>query len=125
MYGQGKTGGQSAVLEIEAPTNQACFAVLPNEVHDPYFLQFWLRCSYSALRALSDARGWNQANLNGALLRDFRVPVLPLFEQRTIVGRAQAAISEADRLNEVIRRRAADVDLLPSRSFDRAFGGHC
>ena len=30
MYGQGKTRGQSAVLEVEATTNQACFAIFPN-----------------------------------------------------------------------------------------------
>ena len=32
MYGQGKTRGQSAILKIKATTNQACFAILPNEI---------------------------------------------------------------------------------------------
>jgi restriction endonuclease S subunit len=125
MYGQGKTRGQSAVLEIEATTNQACFAILPNQIVDPYFLQLWLRRSYTALRALSDARGGNQANLNGELLRDFRVPVSPLSDQNAFVLRARTAVSETDLLRDVISRRRKDIDLLPSRSLARAFGGIC
>src|SRR5580704_17304369 len=46
MYGQGKTRGQSAVLEVEATTNQACFAILPSETFVPEYLQYWLRLSY-------------------------------------------------------------------------------
>ena len=54
MYGQGKTRGQSAILEIPATTNQACFAVLPNVTWKPDFLFLWLQASYQDLRDLSD-----------------------------------------------------------------------
>jgi len=37
MYGQGKTRGQSAILEMAATTNQACFAILPNDTWEPEF----------------------------------------------------------------------------------------
>lgn len=57
MYGQGKTRGHSAVLEIEATTNQACFAILPNEAFVPEYLQYWLQGLYQSLRDLSDGRG--------------------------------------------------------------------
>jgi type I restriction enzyme, S subunit len=68
MYGQGRTRGQSALLEIEATVNQACFAILPNDTFEPEYLQLWLRHSYQALRNISDARGGNQSNLNGEIL---------------------------------------------------------
>jgi restriction endonuclease S subunit len=63
MYGQGKTRGQSAILEIPATTNQACFAILPNGTWEPDFLYLWLKSSYQDLRDLSEDRGGNQANL--------------------------------------------------------------
>ena len=74
MYGQGKTRGQSAILEISATINQACFAILPNETWVPEFLHLWLTANYQNLRGLSEGRGGNQANLNGALLNALKVP---------------------------------------------------
>ncbi|WP_291522933.1 restriction endonuclease subunit S [Acidithiobacillus sp.] len=60
MYGQGKTRGQSAILEIPAATNQACFAILPNDTWEPNFLYLWLKSSYQDLRDLSEDRGGNE-----------------------------------------------------------------
>jgi type I restriction enzyme, S subunit len=121
MYGQGKTRGQSAVLEIEATTNQACFAILPNADVDPYYLQLWLRLSYTSLRGLSDARGGNQANLNGEMLRALKIPLLPLAEQKEIVNRALPALREIDRLDERLRVSSQEMDLLPRRLLATAF----
>ena len=96
MYGQGKTRGQSAILEVEATTNQACFAILPNDTWNACFLHYWLMASYEDLRTLSDGRGGNQANLNGALLNALEIPAPSLDEQRCIVQRLQAQLAEAD-----------------------------
>ncbi|MCM2287475.1 MAG: restriction endonuclease subunit S [Sulfuritalea sp.] len=93
MYGQGKTRGQSAVLEIEAATNQACFAILPNETFDPEYLQFWLRHSYQNLRAQSEARGGNQSNLNGGMLSGFEVPRMPRDRQEGIAKKIKAGLA--------------------------------
>ena len=123
MYGQGKTRGQSAVLEIEATTNQACFAILPSPVLDPCYLQLWLRCSYSALRGLSDARGGNQANLNGEILRKFEVPLLPLAEQRRLGSLVQENLLEAEQLRDAVEFRSRQIELLPGRLLREAFEG--
>jgi type I restriction enzyme, S subunit len=74
MIGQGKTRGQSALLAIEATTNQNCFAILPNDTWEPEFLYYWFVSSYQYLRNFSADRGGNQSALNGTLLRALRVP---------------------------------------------------
>lgn len=98
MYGQGKTRGQSAVLEVEATINQACFAIFPNESFDPYYLQYWLRHSYEKLRSASDGRGGNQSNLNGEILGSVEAPWINRTAQVNISAHLQsqlAAIEDA------------------------------
>ncbi len=121
MYGQGKTRGQSALLRVAATTNQACFAILPTPALDPEYLQFWLRHSYEALRALSDSRGGNQSNLNGALMNAFVVPLLPLEKQQAIARHIMQAIEDANALQETIEQQLRDIERLPSRLLAAAF----
>lgn len=121
MYGQGKTRGQSAVLEVEATTNQACFAILPNDTFEPEYLQLWLRHSYEALRTLSEARGGNQSNLNGALLNAFEAPLIPRKQQQAIAKRIKQALSEAAALKARIHKHLNEIDLLPARLLTAAF----
>ena len=122
MYGQGKTRGQSAVLNVAATTNQACFAILPSEALDSEYLQFWLRHSYGALRSLSDSRGGNQSNLNGALMNAFEVPLLPLSKQKDIARHVRQAIADASALQQTIELQLRDIELLPSRLLSEVFG---
>jgi restriction endonuclease S subunit len=121
MYGQGKTRGQSAILEIPATTNQACFAVLPNVTWKPDFLFLWLQASYQDLRDLSDDRGGNQANLNGALLNALEVPAPNQAEQQALVLRIQAAMAEVDAIEASAKVALADIQRLPSRVLAQAF----
>ena len=121
MYGQGKTRGQSAILEIPATTNQACFAVLPNATWEPDFLFLWLQASYQDLRDLSDDRGGNQANLNGALLNALEVPAPSKTEQQALVLRIQAAMAEVDAIEASAKAALADIECLPSRVLAQAF----
>lgn len=121
MYGQGKTRGQSAVLEVPATTNQACFAILPNETFDHEYLQFWLRHSYGDLRALSDSRGGNQSNLNGAILNSFEVPRVSRAKQRAIVKHIKQALQEATSLQSSVESRMNELEKLPSRLLAQAF----
>lgn len=121
MYGQGKTRGQSAILEIPATTNQACFAILPNDTWEPDFLQLWLKSSYQDLRDLSADRGGNQANLNGALLNALEVPAPTKTEQQNIVARIQAAMKEIDTLENSVKAALEDIKRLPNRVLTQAF----
>ena len=121
MYGQGKTRGQSAILEIPATTNQACFAILPNDTWEPDFLYLWLKSSYQDLRDLSEDRGGNQANLNGALLKALEVPAPSKTEQQHIVARIQAAMTEIDALENSSKATLEDINRLPNRMLAQAF----
>lgn len=121
MYGQGKTRGQSAILEIPATTNQACFAILPNDTWEPDFLYLWLKSSYQDLRNLSADRGGNQANLNGALLKALEVPAPGKTEQQQIVVRIQAAMMEIDVIENSSKAALEDINHLPSRVLAQAF----
>jgi type I restriction enzyme S subunit len=121
MYGQGKTRGQSAVLEVAATTNQACFAILPNEAFDSEYLQFWLRHSYGALRAQSDARGGNQSNLNGGMLNAFQVPLIPRDRQEGIAKQIKASLAEAQQLQAALEGQLNEIERLPARLLAQAF----
>jgi type I restriction enzyme S subunit len=122
MYGQGKTRGQSAILEIPATTNQACFAILPNETWEPEFLFYWLIASYQDLRDMSEDRGGNQANLNGSMLKALEVPAPDRTEQLRIVQRIKAALTEMDLLQAASQSMLEDIDRLPQRILAQAFG---
>jgi len=121
MYGQGKTRGQSAILEIPATTNQACFAILPNDTWEPDFLYLWLKSSYQDLRDLSADRGGNQANLNGALLKALEIPAPSKPEQQRIVARIQAAMTEIDVIENSAKAALEDINRLPNRVLAQAF----
>jgi type I restriction enzyme S subunit len=121
MYGQGKTRGQSAILEIPATTNQACFAILPNNTWDPEFLFHWLKFSYQDLRALSEGRGGNQANLNGGLLKALQIPTPDKQMQKEIVVRISNALTEIEAIKNGSKSTLNDINLLPQQILAQAF----
>jgi type I restriction enzyme S subunit len=79
MYGQGKTRGQVGILKIQASTNQACAAILPNDNYVSEFLYRLLQIRYLDLRELG--RGGNQPNLNLTIVKNFEVLNPPLLIQ--------------------------------------------
>ncbi|AEG10671.1 restriction modification system DNA specificity domain-containing protein [Shewanella baltica OS183] len=121
MIGQGKTRGQSAILEIPATTNQNCFAVMPNDTWEPDFLYLWMKSSYQDLRDLSSDRGGNQSALNGALLNALEVPAPSKPEQQKLVARIQTALTEIDVLEQSSKAALADIEKLPARILAKAF----
>ena len=82
MYGQGKTRGQVAILEIDASINQACAAIeLSSSVDRDYIFQF-LRFCYERIRQMSNTGG--QENLSSGLIKEIPVVLPPLSEQKAI-----------------------------------------
>ena len=85
MYGQGKTRGKVAILGIEASTNQACAAIIPEiKTIDGLFLFQNLAGRYDEIRNLSNQGG--QENLSGELIKGLSIifPTLP--EQQKIAS---------------------------------------
>lgn len=76
MYGQGKTRGMTAYLSIEASTNQACACILPTKNMNQLYLWQYFILSYDKLRSM--AKGGNQPNLNGNIIKNFPVLLPPV-----------------------------------------------
>ena len=81
MYGQGKTRGMTGYLGVEACTNQACACILPTSSINQKFLWQFFVLSYDNLRDM--AKGGNQPNLNGNIIKNYPVlyPPMELQEQ--------------------------------------------
>jgi len=121
MIGQGKTRGQSAFLNIEATTNQNCFAVFPNDTWEPEFLYYWFVSSYQYLRNFSADRGGNQSALNGAILRALKIPAPDKDEQLQIIQQVKTALSEIATMEQTSKTMLADIEQLPNRILAQAF----
>ena len=84
MYGQGKTRGKVAILGIEATTNQACGAIVPNnDKLNELFLFQNLAGRYDEIRDLSNQGG--QENLSGEIIKNILITLPTLPEQQKIV----------------------------------------
>jgi type I restriction enzyme, S subunit len=92
MYGQGKTRGQVAILDIAATTNQACAAVLPKEGIIPEFIFLALSNRYEELRDLSNSGG--QENLSQTLIRGFSISIPWDIEEQTSVADCLSSANE-------------------------------
>lgn len=79
------TIGRTAVLGIEAATNQAIAGVVPKDVNqlDPFYLRYFLDSQHEELNRA--ARGVAQPNINQGILKALDVPVPNIAEQRRIV----------------------------------------
>lgn len=90
MYGQGKTRGKIAILEIEATINQACAAIQLKKSVSIKYTFYNLAKRYDEIRSLSNIG--NQENLNGNIIKSIQIPLPPLPEQHAIA----AALSDVD-----------------------------
>ena len=82
MVGQGKTRGQVAFLTTDAAINQNCAAIILNgEAHSRYVYQ-QLLFRYEEIRNASNSSG--QQNLNAGLIRELRMRLPTLPEQKKI-----------------------------------------
>ena len=65
----------------------------------------------------------NQANINGAKLKDYPIPAPSLSEQRSFVSKIDSLRRETQRLVCIYERKLAALEALKSSLLDRAFSG--
>lgn len=83
MYGQGKTRGKIAILNIEASTNQACASIITNkEVLNNLFAFQNISKRYNEIRDLSNQGG--QENLSGGIIKKINISFPSIQEQQKI-----------------------------------------
>lgn len=94
MYGQGKTRGQVALLEISAATTQNAAAILPDDRMDAAFLWHYLLNNYDRLRGMGSLG--HLSHLNLGYLRELCIGCPPVEEQRGIVAILDAIDNKID-----------------------------
>ncbi len=95
----GATSGEAGISRINGAINQAILAICPYAGFDSGFLASWLRREKDAIVATYLQGG--QGNLSGAIVKDLRVPVPGLPEQKAIGD----CLSKLDDLITLHRRK--------------------
>lgn len=120
MYGQGLTRGRAAILDIEATTNQAVCALMPNSELLNKYLYYYFMSNYWSLR--EKAVGGNQPNFSGTIIGGFVISKPPVEEQREIVNILDNLLEKeqhAKELCDVIEK----INLMKKAILARAFRG--
>ena len=112
------TVGRTAVLGIDAATNQAIagLKIKDEKRISPFYLRRFLDKSTKDLIALS--RGVAQVNINLSILKDFAIPLPPLAEQQRIAS----VLDAADQLRARRRESLSRLDALTHALFLEMFG---
>ncbi len=120
----GATAGVTAITRIDGAINQAVLAIIPRRDCTEYLYQiltFWKE------RIIATYTQGGQPNLSGELVRQLRLPLPPIPEQRAIaavLGDVDALIAALDRLIAKKRdiKRAAMQELLTGKRRLQGFG---
>jgi len=122
MIGEGKTRGQSAILEMEASTNQnAAGLIFDVGLINSKYIWYWALGEYTKNR--DEGRGGNQPALNGAKVRALPVPLPPIDEQTEIVRQVERLFALADTIERRVQDAATCADRLPQAILSKAFSG--
>lgn len=122
MIGEGKTRGQSAILEIEATINQNIAAVvISHGLVEPAILWRWFQMRYEAIR--EQGAGSGPQALNCQRVRELPFVLPPLNEQKEIVRRVESLLAFADQVEARFRKAQSQVDQLTQSVLAKAFRG--
>jgi type I restriction enzyme S subunit len=115
MYGA--TVGRLAILGVEAATNQAICHIVPNpDEADTRYLYYALSDQVPEIIAMGV--GGAQPNISQGLIKELRIPLPPLAEQRRIA----AILDQADALRAKRRESLAQLETLKQSIFLDMFG---
>ena len=102
MYGQGKTRGQVAYLNVPACTTQNAAAISPHDCIGSRFLFYFLLGQYEQLR--KHGIDGHISHLNLTYLKEFKIPLPPLATQQQIVAEIEAEQALVAANRELITR---------------------
>ncbi len=120
MYGQGKTRGKVAILNIEATTNQACGAITTNnDVLNPLFAFQNLTKRYDEIRDLSNQGG--QENLSAGIIKGIKINFPEVQEQQKIVSFIDLIDERISTQNKIIKELLASKATFAKKIFSQEF----
>jgi type I restriction enzyme S subunit len=122
MIGEGKTRGQSAILDIEATINQNIAAIiLDHGLINPKYLWRWFQLQYEATR--EEGSGTGPQALNCQRVRELPFIVPPFTEQDEIVRRVEALFKLADKIEKRVEVATKRANKLTQAILGKAFRG--
>ncbi len=99
MYGA--TIGACGILRVAGATNQACAAFLPNKKILPEYLYYFIQFNKENFVKLG--AGGAQPNISAGKLKDFRIPLHSIKDQKKIVQIICGAESSLEKRRQTIR----------------------
>ena len=123
MYGEGKTRGSIGRLKIRATTNQACAALINEQMPLPtnQYVFYFLLSQYEEMRNI--AVGGVRPNLNLDKVKNIVVPLPSLEEQQEIVRRVEKLFALADSLEAKYKKAIQRVEKIEQSVLAKAFKG--
>lgn len=114
MYGQGKTRGQSAILNIQAAITQNCGAIVLNtEIALPRYIWYYLMSIYDKIRE-QDYSGGGVPHLNLAIVKQIRVPLPSPEIQLQIIADIDAKMQILEGLRKMKAEAKMKIDKILS-----------
>lgn len=122
MIGEGKTRGQSALLNIPAAHNQNTAAILVSKtLCQPKYIYYFLQLNYENTRRVGS--GNNQKALNKERVRAIWVPFAPIAEQSIIVKEIEKRLSICENIEQTVNTALAQADAMRQSILKQAFEG--
>lgn len=122
MIGEGKTRGQSAILNIPAAHNQNTAAILVSKtLCQPKYIYYFLQLNYENTRRVGS--GNNQKALNKERVRAIRVPFAPIAEQSIIVKEIEKRLSICENIEQTVNTALAQADAMRQSILKQVFEG--
>ena len=121
MYGQGKTRGQVAILEIPATTTQNAAAMVPCADLSSEYLWYWLRGQYEYLRKLGYQGDISHLSLK--YVKQLEIPWVPIGNQKKIVLSLDDRMTAVNKLQRSLQSQLTTISQLPAATLRQAFNG--
>ena len=122
MIGEGKTRGQTAILEIAACNNQNSAAIRVSEAGiPPEYVYRYLEGQYAENRSKSS--GNNQPSLNKARVQGILLPLPLIAEQQQIVAEVERRLSVIEELEASVQANLTRANRLRQSILSQAFAG--
>lgn len=119
MIGQGKTRGQTAILNIDSATNQNVAAIRPFKEIVPEIIWYFFLSRYELTR--SGASGGNQPALNGIKIKSTVFALPPIQETQEIIKLIKRTELTLNQLEEQITSSQTNADQLMQSVLKEAF----
>ncbi|MCK8827631.1 restriction endonuclease subunit S [Natroniella acetigena] len=122
MIGNGKTRGRTAILDIEATTNQNIAGIaLEHGLMCSKYLWYWFQFRYEYTRIRGNGSG--PKALNGKKVRRLPLVLAPLEEQKEIVKILDSMLGKMEREKEIIEKVKDKLATLEKSILAKAFRG--